>query len=86
MIINLIHQNAKIKNFEQEQNNREDNLNARQHQITLPKIENGLSIKAAYTASLPIKLSPVFEILDDGILAFTDQALDEFLCKFTFWC
>ena len=84
MIINLIRQDAKIKNFEQEQNNREDNLNARQHQITLPKIENGLSIKAAYTASLPIKLSPVFEILDDGILAFADQALDEFLCNFTY--
>lgn len=36
MIINLIRQDAKIKNFEQEQNNREDNLNARQHQIILP--------------------------------------------------
>jgi hypothetical protein len=36
MIINLIRQDAKIKKIEQEQNNREDNLNARQHQIILP--------------------------------------------------
>ena len=36
MIINLIRQDAKIKKIEQEQNNREDNLNARLHQIILP--------------------------------------------------
>ena len=36
MIINIIRKDEKIKKIEQEQNNRKDNLNARQHQIILP--------------------------------------------------